>query len=72
MNRIDQKVIFAEALETSKSSILIGELAKLLKQNGINVGQNRLFNWFMRRGIPGKERRLPKSSDAKINGTWIV
>lgn len=37
------KVLFAEALETSNNSILIGELAKLLKQNGINIGQNRLF-----------------------------
>lgn len=37
------KVIFAEALETSGNSILIGELAKLLKQNGVNIGQNRLF-----------------------------
>ncbi|CEG28115.1 phage antirepressor KilAC domain-containing protein [Bacillus sp. B-jedd] len=40
------KVLFAEALETSKSSILIGELAKLLKQNGIPIGQNRLFQWL--------------------------
>ncbi|HZG81583.1 MAG TPA: phage antirepressor KilAC domain-containing protein [Brevibacillus sp.] len=37
------KVIFAEALETSRNSILIGELAKLLKQNGVDIGQNRLF-----------------------------
>jgi anti-repressor protein len=37
------KVNFANALETSKNSILIGELATLLKQNGIEIGQNRLF-----------------------------
>jgi anti-repressor protein len=37
------KVIFAEALETSNNSILIGELAKLLKQNGVDIGEKRLF-----------------------------
>lgn len=44
------KVIFAESVETSKSSILIGELAKLLKQNGIVIGQNRLFKWMRDNG----------------------
>lgn len=43
-------VIFAGAVETSKSSILIGELAKILKQNGINIGQNRLFDWMRKNG----------------------
>lgn len=43
-------VIFAGAVETSKSSILIGELAKILKQNGINIGQNRLFEWMRQNG----------------------
>ena len=37
------KVIFAEALEVSNNTILIGELAKILRQNGIEIGQNRLF-----------------------------
>lgn len=37
------KVIFAEALEVSNNTILIGELAKILKQNGVDIGQNRLF-----------------------------
>lgn len=44
------KVIFAEALETSGNSILIGELAKLLRQNGINIGQNRLFDRLRNEG----------------------
>ena len=38
------KVIFADAVSTSKSSILVGELAKLICANGVNIGQNRLFN----------------------------
>lgn len=37
------KVIFAEALEVSSNTILIGELAKILRQNGVEIGQNRLF-----------------------------
>lgn len=45
------KVLFAGAVETSKSSILIGELAKILKQNGINIGQNRLFEWMRKNGF---------------------
>lgn len=40
------KVLFAEAIETSKTSILVGELAKLIKQNGFDIGANRLFNWM--------------------------
>lgn len=44
------KVIFADAVSASKSSILIGELAKLLKQNGIDIGQNKLFQWLRLNG----------------------
>lgn len=40
------KIIFADAVSTSKTSILIGELAKILKQNGIETGQRRLFEWL--------------------------
>lgn len=41
-----QKVLFADAVSASKTSILVGELAKILKQNGIDIGQNRLFEWL--------------------------
>ncbi|MCI5905317.1 MAG: phage antirepressor KilAC domain-containing protein [Oscillospiraceae bacterium] len=44
------KVLFAQAVETAKTSILIGDLAKILKQNGINVGQKRLFEWLRSNG----------------------
>lgn len=44
------KVIFADAVTTSKTAILIGELAKLLKQNNIEIGQNRLFEWLRNNG----------------------
>lgn len=42
----EPKVLFADAVATSKTSILIGDLAKILKSNGINIGQNRLFAWM--------------------------
>lgn len=44
------KVLFADAVTTSHTSILIGELAKLLKQNGVETGQNRLFDWLRNNG----------------------
>lgn len=40
------KVLFADSVAASQTSILIGELAKLLKQNGVDTGQNRLFAWM--------------------------
>ena len=45
------KVVFADAVESSKSCILIGLLANILKQNGINIGQNRLFAWLREHGF---------------------
>lgn len=44
------KVIFADAVSASKTTILVGELAKLLRQNGIEMGQNRLFKWLRDKG----------------------
>jgi anti-repressor protein len=44
------KALFADSVATSKSSILVGELAKLLKQNGVDIGQNRLFERLRREG----------------------
>lgn len=44
------KVIFADAVSTSHTSILVGELAKLLKQNGVDTGQNKLFQWLRDNG----------------------
>lgn len=44
------KVLFADAVATAHTSILVGELAKLLKQNGVDIGQNRLFRWMRDKG----------------------
>lgn len=48
------KALFADAVTTSKSAILVGQLAKILKQNGIEIGQNRLFAWLRENGYLGK------------------
>lgn len=55
-------VIFAQALQVSEHNILIGELAKILKQNGIEIGQNRLFDWLRDNNYlirKGEQRNLP-------------
>ena len=44
------KVIFADAVSTAKTSILVGDLAKLLRQNGVEIGQKRLFEWLRNNG----------------------
>lgn len=57
------KVLFADAVSASKKSILVGELAKLLSQNGINIGQNRLFDWMRKNSYLIKD---PKRSDYNL------
>lgn len=56
------KVIFADAVTASKSSVLIGELAKILRQKGVNMGQNRLFEWLRANGYlikSGSSKNMP-------------
>ena len=45
-NQLKPKALFADAVSTSNESILIGQLAKLIRQNGYEIGQNRLFEWM--------------------------
>lgn len=56
------KVVFADAVSTAKTSILIGDLAKLIKQNGIDIGQKRLFEWLRTNGYlikNGSSKNMP-------------
>lgn len=48
--RMKPKEIFADAVATSKTSILVGDLAKLICQNGYQIGQKRLFDWLRNNG----------------------
>ena len=49
------KVLFADAVSASNTSILVGDLAKLLRQNGVEIGQNRLFRFLRERGYLCKD-----------------
>jgi len=49
----EPRVLFSQSVEASKSSILVAELAKLLTQNGVDMGQNRLFTWLRDHGYLG-------------------
>ena len=60
--RMRPKEIFADAVAASKTSILIGELAKLITQNGYEIGQTRLFTWLREHGYlikDGSSRNMP-------------
>ena len=50
IERMKPKEIFADAVSASETSILVGDLAKLLKQNGVDIGQKRLFDWLRANG----------------------
>lgn len=50
------KALFADAVSTSHTTILIGELAKLMRQNGVDIGQNRLFDWLRQHNYLSKRR----------------
>lgn len=49
-NEMKPKALFADAVSTSKTTVLVGELAKILKQNGVNIGPKRLFAWLRENG----------------------
>lgn len=61
------KVLFADAVAASDTSILVGELAKLIKQNGVDIGQNRLFTWMRNKGYLTKSNEpTQRSMDMKL------
>ena len=62
IEQMKPKQIFADAVETSKSSILVGDLAKIICQNGVQIGQKRLFEWMRQNGYLmkyGTSRNMP-------------
>lgn len=65
------KVLFADAVSTSKRCILVGELAKILRQNGVDMGEKRLFAWLREHGYLMKRNGIPnyptqRSMDLKL------
>lgn len=64
------KEIFADAVTASKTSILIGGLAKLIKQQGVDIGQKRLFAWLRENGFlikSGTEKNMPTQRAMEMN-----
>lgn len=63
IERMKPKEVFADAVKTSHTSILVGDLAKILKQNGIETGPKRLFEWLRNNGYlikrNGTDRNMP-------------
>ena len=57
------KVLFSEALEASSVSMLVGDMAKLLRENGVEIGQEGLFKWLREKGYlidePGENWNMP-------------
>lgn len=64
------KVLFADSVTASKSSILVGEMAKLLKQNGVHTGQNRLFETLREKGFlirrQGTDYNMPTQKSMEL------
>ncbi len=68
------KVLFAEAVNASNDSMLVGNFAKILRQNGIDIGQNRLFAWLRENGylMCGGERYNMPSQKSMEQGLFTV
>ncbi len=62
VNEMKPKALFADSVASSSSSILVGQLAALIRQNGVDIGQNRLFGWLREHGwliSSGSRRNSP-------------
>lgn len=64
------KVIFANAVSASHTSMLVGEFAKLMRQNGVNMGQNRMFVWLRENGYlinrKGSDKNMPTQKSMEL------
>ena len=69
------KEIFADAVADSKSTILVGDLAKILKQNGVDMGSKRLFNWMRDNGYlikrKGSDYNMPTQKSMEL-GLFVI
>ncbi|KMK53280.1 Phage antirepressor protein KilAC domain protein [Fructobacillus sp. EFB-N1] len=69
ISEMKPKALFADAVDTSTNSVLIGQLAKIIKQNGVEIGQNRLFSWLREHGYlvsRGEQRNLPTQKSLSL------
>lgn len=70
IKRLEPKALFADAVSASDDTILIGELAKILKGKGVNIGQNRLFKWMRDNGYlisrKGSDHNIPTQKSMEL------
>lgn len=70
MEEMKPKALFADAVSTAETSILVGELAKLIKQNGVDMGEKRLFEWMRGNGYlisrKGIDRNMPTQKSMEL------
>lgn len=70
LKAVEPKRIFADAVATSPGTILVGELAKILRGNGVEIGQNRLFDWLRGNGYlirrDGSDRNMPTQRSMEL------
>lgn len=70
IKKLEPKALFADTVSASDDTILIGELAKILKGKGVNIGQNRLFKWLRDNGYlinrKGSDRNVPTQKSMEL------
>ena len=70
VTELKPKALFADAVATSHTSILVGELAKIIKQNGVDIGANRLFHWLRANGFlikrKGSDWNMPTQKSMEL------
>lgn len=66
------KALFADAVSASNTSILIRDLAKMIKQNGINIGEKRLFRWLREKGYICKNSTMPTQKSMELGLFEII
>ena len=75
IKELEPKGVFADAVSASKSSILVGELAKVLRQNGVDMGEKRLFDWLRNNGYlvrrNGSDRNMPTQRSVE-QGLFVI
>lgn len=75
IKELEPKGVFADAVSASKSSILVGELAKVLRQNGVDMGEKRLFDWLRNNGYlvrrKGSDRNMPTQRSVE-HGLFVI
>ena len=72
IEQVKPKTIFADAVSASDSSILMRDLAKLIRQNGVEIGEKRLYKWMRERGYICKGDTMPTQKAMELGLFEII